>query len=84
SGFYPEEGKNLAKRRDNKDTGGGNFLNWSYAWPMNRRILYNRASADPSGKPWSKEKAVIWWDAKQKLWVGTDVPDFKPITAPNE
>ncbi len=84
SGFYPEEGKNLAKRRDNKDTGGGNFLNWSYAWPMNRRILYNRASADPSGKPWSKEKAVIWWDATKKSWVGNDIPDFKAVTAPNE
>ncbi len=84
SGFYPEEGKNLAKRRDNNDTGGGNFLNWSYAWPANRRILYNRASADSSGVPWSKEKAVIWWDPVQKLWVGNDVPDFKPIVAPNE
>ncbi|CAM3831212.1 Formate dehydrogenase alpha subunit [Mesobacillus zeae] len=84
SGFYPEEGKNLSKRRDNKDTGGGNFLNWSYAWPMNRRILYNRASADPSGKPWSKEKAVIWWDGLQKKWVGNDVPDFKPVVSPSE
>lgn len=84
SGFYPEEGKNLSKRRDNKDTGNANYLNWSYAWPMNRRILYNRASADPSGKPWSKEKAVIWWDDVQKKWVGNDVPDFKPVTAPTE
>ncbi|PLR96566.1 formate dehydrogenase-N subunit alpha [Bacillus sp. T33-2] len=82
SGFYPEEGKNLAKRRDNKDTGGGNFLNWSYSWPANRRILYNRASADLSGKPWSKEKAVIWWDDAQKKWVGNDVPDFVPAKAP--
>lgn len=84
SGFYPEEGKNLSQRRDSKDTGGGNFLNWSFAWPANRRILYNRASADPNGKPWSKEKAVIWWDAVQKKWVGNDVPDFKAVTAPTE
>jgi formate dehydrogenase-N alpha subunit len=84
SGFYPEEGKNLSQRRDNKDTGGGNFLNWSFAWPANRRILYNRASADPSGKPWSQEKAVIWWDAAQKKWVGNDVPDFKAVTAPTD
>lgn len=84
SGFYPEEGKNLSKRRDNKDTGNANFLNWSFAWPMNRRILYNRASADPSGKPWSQEKAVIWWDAAAKSWVGNDVPDFKPIVAPSD
>jgi formate dehydrogenase-N alpha subunit len=84
SGFYPEEGKNLSKRRDNKDTGMGNFLNWSYAWPMNRRVLYNRASADPSGKPWNKDKSVIWWDAGVKKWVGHDVPDFKAIVAPTD
>ncbi len=84
SGFYPEEGKNLSKRRDNKDTGNANFLNWSFAWPANRRILYNRASADPSGKPWSKEKAVIWWDGAAKSWVGNDVPDFKAILSPSE
>ncbi len=84
SGFYPEEGKNKSKNRDNKDLGGEHYLNWSFAWPMNRRILYNRASADPSGQPWSKEKAVIWWDAGQKKWVGKDVPDFKAVTAPTE
>lgn len=82
SGFYPEEGMNRSKNRDNKDTGGGNFLNWSYAWPANRRILYNRASADPSGKPWSDKKAVIWWDESQKKWIGDDIPDFKPTLAP--
>jgi formate dehydrogenase-N alpha subunit len=82
SGFYPEEGKNLSKRRDNKDTGMSNYLNWSYAWPANRRILYNRASADPSGKPWSKDKAVIWWDDSKQKWVGHDVPDFVPTKKP--
>jgi formate dehydrogenase-N alpha subunit len=82
SGFYPEEGKNRSKNRDNKDTGGGNFLNWAYAWPANRRILYNRASADPSGRPWSDKKAVIWWDESQKKWTGNDIPDFKPTVAP--
>lgn len=84
SGFYPEEGKNLSKRRDNKDTGHSNFLNWSFAWPMNRRIIYNRAAADPSGKPWSQEKAVIWWDGAQKKWVGNDVPDFNAAVAPTD
>jgi formate dehydrogenase major subunit len=82
SGFYPAEGKNLSQRRDNKDTGNANFLNWSFAWPMNRRILYNRAAADANGQPWSKEKAVIWWDAIQNKWVGNDVPDFKADVAP--
>lgn len=92
-GMYPEDGKNLTQRRDNKDTKGniGSYLNWSYAWPANRRILYNRASADLKGNPWSKDKAVIWWDplavdeATGKLgkWVGYDVPDFKGTVAPN-
>jgi formate dehydrogenase-N alpha subunit len=85
SGFYPEEGNNRSKARDSKNTDGGtNFLNWSYAWPANRRILYNRASADPSGKPWSSERAVISWDGAQKKWVGNDIPDFVPTKAPTD
>ncbi|CEG29266.1 assimilatory nitrate reductase catalytic subunit [Bacillus sp. B-jedd] len=83
SGFYPEEGKNRSKNRDAK-TGGPHFLNWSYAWPANRRILYNRASADLNGKPWSDNKAVIHWDAGQKKWVGDDVPDFVVDRAPSD
>lgn len=82
SGFYPEAG-NLSKRRDNKDTGMDNYLNWSFAWPLNRRILYNRASADPNGKPWTKGKEVIWWDAVQGKWIGYDVPDFGVTKAPS-
>jgi formate dehydrogenase major subunit len=50
---------------------------------MNRRIIYNRAAADANGQPWSKEKAVIWWDAVQNKWVGNDIPDFKADTAPS-
>ncbi len=84
SGFYPEEGKNLSKRRDNKDTGMGNFLNWSFAWPVNRRILYNRASADLNGKPWAKDKENIWWDPAKKEWTGHDVPDFGKTKAPSD
>jgi formate dehydrogenase major subunit len=49
---------------------------WGFAWPANRRILYNRASADPEGKPWSDNKKLVWWDEAQKKWVGNDVPDF--------
>jgi formate dehydrogenase major subunit len=49
---------------------------WAWAWPMNRRILYNRASADPAGKPWSDAKALVWWDAGEGKWTGHDVPDF--------
>lgn len=82
-GYYPEEG-NLAKRRDNQDTGMGNFLNWSYAWPANRRILYNRASADLNGKPWSEERVGIYWDKLQAKWVGNDVPDFVATKGPDD
>lgn len=51
-------------------------LDWGWVWPMNRRILYNRASADPEGRPWSERKKHVWWDADQKKWVGDDIPDF--------
>jgi formate dehydrogenase major subunit len=49
---------------------------WGWAWPANRRVLYNRASADPDGQPWSESKALVWWDAEQGRWTGHDVPDF--------
>ena len=50
---------------------------WGWAWPANRRILYNRASADPDGKPWSQAKAYVWWDEQAGAWTGHDVPDFE-------
>jgi formate dehydrogenase major subunit len=56
---------------------------WGWAWPANRRILYNRAAADPDGRPWSERKALVWWDADQRKWTGHDVPDFPPTTAPD-
>ncbi len=49
---------------------------WGFAWPSNRRILYNRAAADPSGKPWSERKALVWWDEASAKWTGYDEPDF--------
>lgn len=83
TGFYPED-ENLAKRRDNTDEGMGNFLNWSFAWPANRRVLYNRAGADLNGKPWSEDRVGIYWDAAQGKWVGYDVPDFAATKAPSD
>jgi formate dehydrogenase major subunit len=56
---------------------------WGWAWPMNRRILYNRASADPEGKPWSERKAYVWWDEAAGRWTGHDVPDFQATKAPS-
>ncbi len=51
-------------------------LDWGFAWPANRRVLYNRASADTEGRPWSERKKLVWWDAEQGRWVSDDVVDF--------
>jgi formate dehydrogenase major subunit len=56
---------------------------WAWAWPANRRILYNRASADPQGRPWSERKALVWWDAEQARWTGHDTPDFETTKPPD-
>ncbi len=55
---------------------------WGWAWPANRRILYNRASADPDGKPWSERKALVWWDDEAGKWTGHDTCDFKADKSP--
>jgi formate dehydrogenase major subunit len=80
-GVFPDPDKNLAesRRADPPDTLGGAQLGWGYTWPANRRIMYNRASADPEGRPWSERKKYVWWDGEK--WVGYDVPDF-PTTKP--
>jgi formate dehydrogenase major subunit len=82
SGYYPgaEKKDNKAAARDKKDpTGLGLYPGWSFAWPVNRRIIYNRCSADLQGEPWSKDKALVRWDGGAKKWVRNDVPDFKWI-----
>lgn len=82
SGVYPQDGHNRARSRISDEDYS---LGWGFAWPANRRILYNRASADPQGRPWSERKKLIWWDADQRCWTGLDVPDFpidKPPDAP--
>lgn len=58
-------------------------LEWGWAWPANRRILYNRASADADGKPWSEAKSYVWWDAEKGEWTGHDVPDFEKTKPPS-
>ena len=80
SGSWTEKG-NLMARRDNSDPSGlGSTLNWAFAWPANRRILYNRASCDPSGKPWNPSRKLVSRDGAK--WGGIDVPDFKPDSTP--
>ncbi|HEV3152393.1 MAG TPA: formate dehydrogenase-N subunit alpha [Candidatus Baltobacteraceae bacterium] len=58
-------------------------LDWGFSWPANRRMLYNRASADPDGKPWSERKKYVWWDEEKREWTGYDVPDFMQHKAPD-
>jgi formate dehydrogenase major subunit len=74
---------NLTARRDNSDPSGlGQTLLWGFAWPANRRIIYNRASCDLAGKPWDPKRTVIKWTGT--AWAGNDVPDMRPDAAPEE
>jgi len=82
AGSWTEEG-NMMARRDNYDEGRrGTFLKWSFAWPANRRILYNRASADLDGKAWDPARKIIEWNGEK--WTGFDVPDIAPTAKPRE
>lgn len=79
--MFPEPGRNRA--RDRKVTDRPVQPDWGFAWPHNRRLMYNRASADPEGRPWSERKKLIWWDDGQQKWVGDDEPDFEPDKRPD-
>jgi formate dehydrogenase major subunit len=80
SGCFPERDKNRANDRAPVDSYGHG---WGYAWPSDRRILYNRASARPDGKPWSERKKLVWWDETKKEWTGLDNPDFTKDKPPD-
>lgn len=69
-------GVNRSALRPDRDEQDEVASGWAWAWPLNRRVLYNRASADPQGRPWSERKKYVWWDAEAKRWTGKDVPDF--------
>lgn len=77
------DGVNQAARRRPHTEQDISSREWGWAWPANRRALYNRASADPEGKPWSDRKRLIWWDADAGKWTGDDVPDFEPTKPPS-
>ena len=79
SGVHP--GVNLAARRDGDDYVAPN---WGWAWPSNVRLLYNRASADARGRPWSEKKRYVWWNDGLARWVGVDVPDFPVAKRPDD
>lgn len=80
SGSWTEAGNQMARRDTSDPTGLGIAPNWAWAWPANRRILYNRASCDPAGKPWNEKRRIIQWDGNK--WSGLDVPDYKADVAP--
>lgn len=83
-GVFPEEKKNLARsRRPDPPAGPDTHLGWGWAWPANRRNMYNRASADPEGRPWSERKRYMIWDAARSRWTGPDVVDFQPDKPPD-
>jgi formate dehydrogenase major subunit len=58
-------------------------LEWAWAWPANRRLIYNRASAAPDGKPWSDRKQYVWWNPDEGKWTGDDTPDFDEQKSPD-
>jgi formate dehydrogenase major subunit len=81
-GVFAEE-TNMAARRKPHWEQSYTALEWGWAWPANRRLLYNRASADPAGVPWSERKRLVWWDAESKKWTGLDTPDFDEEKPPD-
>ena len=82
SGVYADE-VNQARRRKPHWEQGPYAAEWGWTWPLNRRVLYNRASADLQGRPWSERKALVWWDASRGEWTGHDIPDFEKDKPPD-
>jgi formate dehydrogenase major subunit len=82
SGSWTEAGNQTARRGTEDPSGLGIYPNWAWSWPANRRVMYNRASCDLSGKPWDPERRQVWWNEGAGRWVGNDVPDFKPDSKP--
>lgn len=82
SGVYAGE-TNQSRRRTSRLESGPYDAEWGWTWPLNRRVLYNRASADPDGRPWSERKKLIWWDEEAGEWTGNDTPDFERTKPPH-
>ncbi len=81
-GVYADGVNQAARRKPGRDQSWV-APEWGWAWPANRRTLYNRASADPAGRPWSERKAYVWWDEAAGEWTGHDVPDFEKKKRPD-
>ena len=83
-GSWTEAGNQMARRGTEDPSGLGIYPNWAWSWPANRRVLYNRASCDPSGKPWDASRRQVWWNESAGRWVGNDIPDFKADSKPSD
>jgi formate dehydrogenase major subunit len=83
-GSWTEAGAMMQRRGTDDPSGLGVYPNWSWSWPANRRVLYNRASCDAEGRPWDPDRKQIWWSEPQQRWVGNDVPDFKLDSPPKD
>jgi formate dehydrogenase major subunit len=82
TGSWTQAGNQMARRDASDPSGLGVTPGWAWSWPANRRLLYNRASCDPSGQPWDPERRkLVYWTGKK--WAGHDVPDFKPDVGPD-
>jgi formate dehydrogenase major subunit len=84
SGMWTEAGPQVQRRGTDDPSGLGVYPNWAWAWPANRRVLYNRASCDPQGRPWDSERKQVWWNEASQTWTGNDVPDFKIDSHPKD
>ncbi len=84
SGMWTEAGPQIQRRGTEDPSDMGVYPNWSWSWPANRRVLYNRASCNVDGKPWDPERKQIWWNEAAGKWAGNDVPDFKPDSHPKD
>jgi formate dehydrogenase major subunit len=84
SGSWTEAGNQTIRRGTEDPSGQGIYQNWGWSWPANRRVLYNRASCDPAGKPYDPTRKQVWWNESTQLWAGNDVPDFKPDSDPKD
>ena len=83
-GSWTEAGPLMQRRGLEDPSGLGIFPNFAWSWPMNRRVMYNRASCTPEGKPWDPSRKQVWWNESTQKWVGNDVPDFKPDSHPKD
>jgi formate dehydrogenase major subunit len=80
-GSWTQAGNQMGRRDNSDPTGIGQTLGWAWAWPVNRRVLYNRASCDVSGKPFDPSRKLIAWNGK--AWTGADIPDYQADENPD-